>query len=203
MSERTKLNKEQLAAVEYCDGPEIIIAGAGTGKTIVLKEKIAYLVENKGIEPQNILALTFTNKAIADLRHKLKHAEAHPMLAERADELNVFTFHSFCMRIINEGKTDAVLPRLDQFVDDAAEAMLVGDLINRHNLDYLTTRHDPIDGFKRITDSLNQAKDELATVEQFREKALEEAEECRKLVESTGQKDVGRNWRSGRRYCRN
>jgi DNA helicase II / ATP-dependent DNA helicase PcrA len=188
MSGWTKLNKDQLDAVEYCDGPEIIIAGAGTGKTTVLKEKIAYLVENKGLDPQNILALTFTNKAIADLRRKLKNAEAHPKLAERADELNVFTFHSFCMRIINEGKTDAVLPRLDQFVDDAAEAMLVGDLINRHNLDHLTTPHDPIDGFKRVTDTLNQAKDELATVEKFRQKALEEAEQYRQLAETTGNK---------------
>jgi len=194
MSGKTMLNKEQLDAVEYCDGPEIIIAGAGTGKTTVLKEKIAYLVENKGVEPQNILALTFTNKAINDLRRKLKDTESHPTLAEKADELNVFTFHSFCMRIINEGKGSAELPRLDKFVDDAAEAMLVGELINRHNLDHLTTPHDPIDGFRRVTDTLNQAKDELATIEKFREKALEEAEQYVKLAETTGNKNARKKY---------
>ena len=89
------LNPNQLAAVEYTDGPELIIAGAGSGKTRVLTYKIAYLLQ-KGLAPWSILALTFTNKAAREMKGRI----ADLVGEERVRYLNMGTFHSVFLRIL-------------------------------------------------------------------------------------------------------
>lgn len=88
------LNEEQLKAVEYNAGPQMIVAGAGSGKTRVLTYKIAYLIE-KGLEPESILALTFTNKAAKEMKDRIK-----AMIGKKADQLWMGTFHSIFARIL-------------------------------------------------------------------------------------------------------
>ena len=90
----SKLNKEQVEAVKHIDGPMLVLAGAGSGKTKVLTNRIAYLIEN-GINEQNILAITFTNKAAREMRERLE-------LLEPNNNAFVGTFHSFGVRIIRE-----------------------------------------------------------------------------------------------------
>ena len=91
-----ELNEGQRAAVLYNDGPSLVIAGAGSGKTRVLTYKIAYLLEND-YQPWNILALTFTNKAAREMKERI----ARQVGVERARHLWMGTFHSIFLRILH------------------------------------------------------------------------------------------------------
>ena len=91
------LNKEQQNAVLRIEGPLLILAGAGSGKTRVLTTKIAYLIEEIGISPYNILAITFTNKAAREMSERL-----YKMVGDKAKLAQVSTFHSFGVKILRE-----------------------------------------------------------------------------------------------------
>ena len=91
------LNKEQQKAVLKTEGPVLVLAGAGSGKTRVLTVKIAYLIEEIGISPYNILAITFTNKAACEMSERL-----YRLIGEKAHYAQVSTFHSFGVRILKE-----------------------------------------------------------------------------------------------------
>lgn len=92
------LNPEQQEAVHTTEGRLLILAGAGTGKTRVLTTRIAYLIEEKGIHPKNILGLTFTNKAAEEMRQRV----AEVLSKKVAAQVTLCTFHSFCMQILRE-----------------------------------------------------------------------------------------------------
>ncbi len=94
MKALSSLNDQQKAAVEFNAGPHMIVAGAGSGKTRVLTQKIAYLIED-GFEPSSILALTFTNKAAKEMKERIKK-----LIGKKADELWMGTFHSIFARIL-------------------------------------------------------------------------------------------------------
>jgi DNA helicase-2/ATP-dependent DNA helicase PcrA len=90
------LNPEQRAAVEATDGPLLILAGAGSGKTRVITSRIAWLIQEKGIAPDSILAVTFTNKAAAEMGERVDRLLGHASLAKPL----IATFHSLCVRIL-------------------------------------------------------------------------------------------------------
>ena len=92
------LNPEQLAAVTHGDGPLLILAGAGSGKTRVLTHRVAFLIR-EGISPRSILAVTFTNKAAREMKERLERLLAGTQL----QDLTVGTFHAFCARLLPRG----------------------------------------------------------------------------------------------------
>ena len=95
MSIYDNLNEPQREAVFHTDGPLLILAGAGSGKTRVLTHRIAYLIEERGVNPWNILAITFTNKAAGEMRQRVDD-----LVGFGSESIWVSTFHSACVRIL-------------------------------------------------------------------------------------------------------
>jgi DNA helicase-2/ATP-dependent DNA helicase PcrA len=161
-----QLNKEQKAAVEYVDGPQVIVAGPGSGKTRVIISKIEHLVSNLGMEPSRILAITFSNKAAEEMADRL--AAAFPY---RSHEFNVHTFHGLCWKIVQEFATDAGFKSGVSVLDQAAAWVLVRRHIEEFGLNHYLPNSDP---FKHIFDLLghvSRAKDEGVTVREYQEYA--------------------------------
>jgi DNA helicase-2/ATP-dependent DNA helicase PcrA len=118
------LNDVQRAAVEHTDGPVLIFAGAGSGKTRVLTNRIAYLLEEKKVFPDRILAVTFTNKAAGEMKSRLER-----MVGAAARDLWVGTFHSMCVRMLRrDGRKIGISPNF-AIMDDADQRAIVREVI--------------------------------------------------------------------------
>ena len=131
-----KLNPEQRAAVEATDGPLLILAGAGSGKTRVITSRIAWLIREKGVAPDSILAVTFTNKAASEMGERVDRLLDHSSLAKPL----IATFHSMCVRMLrrdiealkvgNEGLT-----RSFAIYDENDQQAIVKQIMRRMGLD--------------------------------------------------------------------
>jgi DNA helicase-2/ATP-dependent DNA helicase PcrA len=131
-----KLNPQQREGVEAVDGPVLILAGAGSGKTRVITHRIAYLIDQRGAAPDSILAVTFTNKAAAEMGERVDKLIGHSSLAKPL----ISTFHSFCVRLLrrdiealkigNEGLT-----RSFAIYDESDQQAVVKTVMRRMGLD--------------------------------------------------------------------
>ncbi len=130
------LNPEQRAAVEATDGPLLILAGAGSGKTRVITSRIAWLIREKGVAPDSILAVTFTNKAASEMGERVDRLLGHSSLAKPL----LCTFHSFCVRILRRDiealKVNGVgLTRTFAIYDENDQQAVVKQIMKRMGLD--------------------------------------------------------------------
>ena len=125
-----QLNDGQREAVEYCDGPQLVIAGAGSGKTRVLTYKIAWLLE-QGYQPWNILALTFTNKAAREMKERIGRLVGQ----ERAQYLQMGTFHSVFARILRAEADNIGFQSNFTIYDQSDSRSLVKSIIKEMQLD--------------------------------------------------------------------
>ncbi len=126
----SSLNPSQRAAVEYLDGPELVIAGAGSGKTRVLTYKISYLL-HRGFKPWNVLALTFTNKAAREMKDRIGSLVG----ADVARYLNMGTFHSIFLRILRAESEHIGLKNNFTIYDDSDSKSLVNSIVKEMQLD--------------------------------------------------------------------
>ena len=118
-----RLNPEQYRAVTTLEGPLLILAGAGSGKTRVLTRRIAHLL-HEGVDPENILAVTFTNKAAAEMKERV-----HELVGERAEKLWISTFHSTCVRILRMDIEKLEYTGKFAIYDDDDQLRLVKDIL--------------------------------------------------------------------------
>src|SRR3989344_8144205 len=126
-----KLNSHQLQAVRHKSGPLLIIAGAGTGKTTVITERIKYLIQVKKVSPQTILALTFTDKAAAEMLERLD-----VVMPLGYEEPWVSTFHSFGDRILKAEGMDIGLDPSYKILTRSGQWILIRQNLFKFNLKY-------------------------------------------------------------------
>ena len=124
------LNSEQKQAVEYIDSPLLILAGAGSGKTKVLTEKIAYLIKNNLYQSHEILAITFTNKAAKEMKNR-----ALSLLPKGQMPPYIGTFHSFCLHILRKEFHHLDRPVSFVILDQSQQLALLTTVCNKLNLD--------------------------------------------------------------------
>ena len=153
----SQLNDSQREAVEYCDGASLVIAGAGSGKTRVLTYKIAYLLEEKGLNPWNILALTFTNKAAREMKGRI----ARLVGQERAIYLQMGTFHSVFSRILRAEAEKIGYNSNFTIYDQSDSRSLVKSIIKEMALD------DKVYKPSSVSDQISMAKNHLILPDAF------------------------------------
>ncbi len=156
MSIYDTLNAEQREAVFHTEGPLLILAGAGSGKTKVLTHRIAYLIEEKGINPWNILAITFTNKAAGEMRERVDD-----IVGFGSESIWVSTFHSTCVRILRRHIDRLGYDNNFTIYDSDDQKTLMKDVCKLLQIDTKTYRE------RTILSAISSAKDEMVTPEEY------------------------------------
>ncbi|MEC5272910.1 DNA helicase PcrA [Caldifermentibacillus hisashii] len=150
------LNKEQQQAVKTTEGPLLIMAGAGSGKTRVLTHRIAYILLEKGVNPYNILAITFTNKAAREMKERI-----NGILGGAADEIWISTFHSMCVRILRRDIDRIGINRNFTILDTTDQLSVIKGILKDKNID--SKKFDP----RGILSAISSAKNELIDAKQY------------------------------------
>lgn len=156
MSIYDTLNKEQKEAVLHTEGPLLILAGAGSGKTRVLTHRIAYLIEECGVNPWNILAITFTNKAAGEMRERVEST-----VGFGSDSVWVSTFHSTCVRILRRHIDLLGYDTNFTIYDGDDQKSVMKDVIRSMDLDPKIYKE------RAFLGAVSHAKDELISPEEF------------------------------------
>jgi len=150
------LNPAQREAVETVEGPVLVLAGPGSGKTRVLTHRVAYLVKERQVPPWQIMAVTFTNKAAREMKERL-----YPLLGEGFHQLTIGTFHALCARILRREAGAAGISPQYVIYDTADQLNLVQQAIRELNLD------DRLYRPQAMLSRISQAKNELLTPQEM------------------------------------
>ncbi len=150
------LNPQQKKAVQITEGPLLVVAGAGSGKTSVLTRRIAYLVAEKGIAPWNILAITFTNKAATEMRER-----EHKLLGQQADSIWMSTFHALCVRILRRDAEKIGYTSNFSIADSAEQLTLIKHIQKEQNIN--PKMYEP----RRILSAISNGKNDLLTPDAY------------------------------------
>lgn len=163
-----KLNKTQQEAVSYVDGPLLIVAGAGTGKTSVITHKIVDLIEQGLAKPEEILALTFTEKAAQEMQERVDQK-----LNISYTDIQISTFHSFAQRLLEQYGLDVGIPNHFSLFTHTEAWLLLKEHIYDLELDYYRPLGNPTKHIHEFLKHFSKCKDELITPEEY----LKHAEE--------------------------
>lgn len=176
------LNDKQRKAVLEKDGPLLILAGAGSGKTSVLTTKIAYLIKEKGVNPKNIVAITFTNKAAKEMKSRVIN-----MIGNVGYDIQISTFHSFGLRIIKENYKRLGYEKNFTIIDSDDSLTIIKKLMKDMNID--TTRCNP----KFIKNQISSCKNEMVTPDKYQKLVNDEVSDITYKVYKKYQETLIRN----------
>lgn len=150
-----ELNKEQQKAVNHIDGPMLVLAGAGSGKTKVLTNRIANLIEN-GISPYNILAITFTNKAAKEMKDRVVR-----LIGKEAYNIQISTFHSLGLKILKENYSMLGYEKNFTIIDSDDVLTIIKKILKDKNMS--KDRYNP----REIKNKISSAKNEMMSIDSF------------------------------------
>lgn len=156
------LNAEQLQAVTHGSGPLLIVAGAGTGKTTVITRRIAWLISQKLAKPEEILALTFTEKAASEMEERVDL-----LMPLGYVDFWISTFHAFCERILKQHALDIGLSSDFELLDDTKQWILVYKNLDKFTLDYYRPLGNPSKFIGSMLQHFSRCKDELISPEDY------------------------------------
>jgi len=164
-----KLNSRQMEAVRAGNGPVLIIAGAGSGKTSVLTQRIMHLINKKNVTPDNILAVTFTNKAANEMKERINNQKKSKILDFiRKPGFNIWigTFHAICLRILYQQINHTEYDKKFIIYDKNETIKLIRNCLKEHDLDLKQYRPNTVSFI------IENAKNNLVDADQFQEEAI-------------------------------
>ncbi len=169
------LNQEQKKAVEHTGNPLLIIAGAGTGKTTVITQKIGWIAEQELAKTDEILALTFTEKAAGEMQERIDKLMQYGYV-----DLWIMTFHGFCEKILKQHGLDIGLPTNFKLLNEFQQWVLIKKNLDKFKLDYYQPMGNPTKFISALLRHFSRAKDENISPGQY----LEYAEELQQNLDS-------------------
>lgn len=176
------MNAEQSEAVRTTEGPLLIMAGAGSGKTRVLTHRIAYLLDEKDVSPYNILAITFTNKAAKEMK-----ARVEQLVGKEAQVIWMSTFHSMCVRILRRDADRIGIERNFTIIDPTDQKSVIKDVLKNENID--SKRFEP----RMFIGAISNLKNELKTPEDAQKEANDYHSQMVATVYKGYQRQLSRN----------
>ena len=176
------MNTEQSEAVRTTEGPLLIMAGAGSGKTRVLTHRIAYLLDEKDVSPYNILAITFTNKAAKEMKERVEQ-----LVGEEAQVIWMSTFHSMCVRILRRDADRIGIERNFTIIDPTDQKSVIKDVLKNENID--SKRFEP----RMFIGAISNLKNELKTPDDAQKEANDFHSQMVATVYKGYQRQLSRN----------
>ena len=175
------LNVAQKKAVTHKTGPLLIIAGAGTGKTAVITRRIAYIIEQKWAKPSEILALTFTEKAAAEMEQRVDELTPYGYT-----DMWISTFHAFGDRFLRDWAIDLGLPANFKVLTATEQAIFLRQNIFAFDLYYFRPIADPLSHIQELLTHFSRLKDELIAPSEY----LAWAQETRYKIQDTNSEEI-------------
>ncbi|CAM4088186.1 DNA helicase PcrA [Staphylococcus schweitzeri] len=176
------MNTEQSEAVKTTEGPLLIMAGAGSGKTRVLTHRIAYLLDEKDVSPYNVLAITFTNKAAREMKERVQK-----LVGDQAEVIWMSTFHSMCVRILRRDADRIGIERNFTIIDPTDQKSVIKDVLKNENID--SKKFEP----RMFIGAISNLKNELKTPEDAQKEATDYHSQMVATVYSGYQRQLSRN----------
>lgn len=164
-----QLDGSQAAAARADKGPLLITAGPGTGKTQTLVQRINFLLNEKNIDPERILALTFSNKAAFEMRERISLSAP-----EKAQKMSVMTFHGYSLELLRKYWVEAGLKPDSEIIERLEAILYLGKHVEELDLHHFRDLDDPYKNIPSILDAISKAKDELVSPQQFLDQVQKE-----------------------------